>query len=159
MIVPEIMIGSLTPRSAKTCPVGDDRRLGVQRVEDRLDQDDLGAAVDEPAHLLGVGVAHLIEGDGAVAGIVDVGRDRQGAVGRPDGAGDEAAAAVFRLGQSRRLAREARAFAVELVDDRLEAVIGLRDRGAGEGVGLDDVGAGAEVVRGGCRGRRRAASG
>ena len=50
-------------------------------------------------------------------------------------------------GQRRRLAGEARAFAVELVDDRLEPVIGLRDRGAGEGVGLDDVGAGAEVAQ------------
>ena len=46
-----------------------------------------------------------------------------------------------------RLAREPRAFAVELVDDRLEAVVGLGDRGGREGVGLDDVGAGAEIVQ------------
>ena len=39
------------------------RRLGVQRVEDGLDQQDVDAAVEEPAHLLGVGVAHLVEGD------------------------------------------------------------------------------------------------
>jgi hypothetical protein len=128
-------------------PGGNDGRLGVQGVEDRLDQDDLGAAVDEPPHLLAIGVAHLIKGDGAIAGIVDVGRDRQGAVGRPDGAGDEAAAAVFRLSQGRRLAGEARAFAVELVDDRLEPVIGLRDRGARKGVGLDDIGAGLKVAQ------------
>ena len=159
MIVPEIIIGSLTPRSAKTCLRRDDRRLGVERVEDRLDEDDLGAAVDEAPHLLGIGLAHLVEGDRAVAGIVHVGRDRQRAVRRADGAGDEAAAAVLRLGEDRRLAGEARALAVQLVDDRLEAVVGLGDRGAREGVGLDDVGAGAEVVEVDARAPRRAGSG
>ena len=73
---------------------GEDRRLGVQRVEDRLDQDDVGAAVDQAAQLLAIGDAQIVEGDGAVAGIVDVGRDRGGAVGRPERAGDEAALAV-----------------------------------------------------------------
>ena len=34
---------------------GEDRRLGVERVEDRLDQDDVGAAVDQAADLLGIG--------------------------------------------------------------------------------------------------------
>ena len=124
----------------------DDGRLGVERIEDRLDEDDLGPAVDEPPHLLGVSVAHLVEGHGAVARIVHVRRDRERAVRRADGAGHEAAAAVFLLGEKRRLAGKARALEVQVVDDLLHAVIGLGDGGAGEGVGLDDVGAGAEIV-------------
>jgi hypothetical protein len=121
----------------------DHRRLGVQRVEDRLDQDQLGAAVDEPPHLLGVGVAHLVERDGAEPWVVDVRRE----VGRPDGASDEAAVPVLLARDRRRLARKPRAFAVELVDDRLEAVVGLSDRGTRKRVGLDDVGPGAEIVQ------------
>ena len=41
--------------------------------------------------------------------------------------------------------RQPRALAVQLVGERLHAVVGLGDRGRGEGVGLDDVGAGAEI--------------
>ena len=37
---------------------GDERGLGVQRVEDGLDQQQVGAAVDQAAHLLVVRVAH-----------------------------------------------------------------------------------------------------
>ena len=78
-------------------------------------------------------------------GIEHVGRDRGGAVGRADGAGDKARTAVLVLRDLRRLAREPRAFEVELVGDLRHAVIGLRDAGRGEGVGRDDVGAGAEI--------------
>ena len=45
----------------------------------------------------------------------------------------------------RRLAREPRRRHVQLVDERLEAVVGLRDGGAVERARLDDVGAGLEV--------------
>ena len=69
---------------------GEDRGLGVERVEDRLDQQHVDAAVDQAAHLLAIGLAQLVEGDGAEARIEHVGRDRGGAVGRADGAGDEA---------------------------------------------------------------------
>ncbi len=124
---------------------GEDRRLGVQRVEDGLDQEQVGAAVDQPADLLGVGIAQLVEGDGAEAGIVDVGRHRGGAVGRPERAGDEARLAVVLLGFERRAPGEPRAVAVQLVDDVLHAVIGLGDAGRGEGVGLENVGAGLRI--------------
>ena len=42
-------------------------------------------------------------------------------------------------------ARQPRAFAVQLVHQVLQVVVGLRDRGRVEGVGLDQVGAGFEV--------------
>ena len=122
-----------------------DRGLGVERVEDRLDQQQVGAAVEQAAHLLGIGVAQLVERDGAEARIGDIRRDRRGAVGRPERAGDEALAAVLVLGRDRGGAHQPRALEVQLVGDLLHAVIGLRDRRRGERVGRDDVGAGAEV--------------
>ena len=60
----------------------------------------------------------------------------------PIDAGDEARP-VGRLRRPRvgRRPREPRALDVELVGERLERVVGLRDRRAAERVGLDDVGA------------------
>ena len=124
---------------------GENGRLGVQRVEDRLDQDEVGAAVDQAADLLGVGDLEVVEGDGAVARIVDVGRQRGRAVGGPERAGDEASPAVRPLRLDRRAPGEPGAVAVEFVDHVLHAVVGLGDRGRGKGVGLEDVRAGHGV--------------
>ena len=86
--------------------------------------------------------------DGAERGVVDVGRDRQRAVGRAHRAGDEARAIRRPRGPLvGDAARDARALDVDLVGQRLEAVVGLRDRRGRERVGLDDVGAGLEVLR------------
>ena len=64
-MVTEIISGSRTPRSLERLLDADERRLGVERVEDRLEQQEVGAAVDQPERLLGVGRAHLVEGRGA----------------------------------------------------------------------------------------------
>jgi hypothetical protein len=48
VMVPEIITGSAT-RARRTLLDGEERRLGVQRVEDRLDQEQIGAAVDQAA--------------------------------------------------------------------------------------------------------------
>ena len=135
------------PHAARFADVGDggDRRLGVERVEDRLDQQEVGAALDQAVDLLGIGGAQLVEGDGAEARIGHVGRDRGGAVGRPERAGDEARPAVLALRDVGRVARQPRALDVELVREVGHAVVGLRDAGRGERVGRDDVGAGAEI--------------
>ena len=126
---------------------GDDRGLRVQRVEDRLEQQDVGAAVDQAADLVGVGRAHLVERHRAERRVVDVGRDRERAVGRADRAGDEPGllrrAPRVLVG---RLAREPRGGDVDVVDVRLEPVVRLRDGVAVERVGLDDVRAGLEVL-------------
>ena len=125
---------------------GVERRLGVERVEDGLEQEQIGAAFDEALGLLAIGFAQLVEGDGAETGIAHVGRDRRGAVGRAHGAGDEARAAVLARRDRGGFLGEAGAGEVELGDEFLRAVIGLGDPGRGEGVGRDDVGAGAEIV-------------
>ena len=72
-----------------------ERRLGVQRIEDGLDQQQVGAAVEQAVDLFAIGLAQIVEGDGAIAGVGDVGRDRGGAVGRAQRAGDEARLAVL----------------------------------------------------------------
>ena len=125
---------------------GRDRRLRVQRVEDRLDEQHVRAAVEETAGLLRVGVADRVEGHGAERRIVDLRRDRQRAVRRADRPGDEAGP----LRRARRpavgrLPGEPRGGDVHLVGRRLEPVVGLRDGRRGERVGLDDVRAGGEV--------------
>jgi hypothetical protein len=63
---------------------GEQRRLGVQRVENGLDQQEVGAAFAEPADGFGVGADQFVEAGIAVAGVVDVRRDRRGARGRPE---------------------------------------------------------------------------
>ena len=119
---------------------GEDRGLGVEGVEDRLDQEHVDAAVAQPADLLRVGLAHVVEGDRAKGGVVDLRREREGHVERADRAGDEAVRP-----ESRGLPGEPRALDVHVVDGLLEAVIGLADRGGREGVRRRDVGARVEV--------------
>ena len=124
---------------------GEDRRLGVERVEDRLDQEQVAAAFEQALGLLAVGGAQLGEGDVARRRIVDVGADARRLRRRPERAGDEArlvGAAVAVAGG----ARQARAGDVHLAGEGAEVVVGLGHRGRAEGVGLDDVGAGGEVL-------------
>ena len=117
---------------------GDQRRLRVQRVEDRLDQQQVDAAVGEPANLLGVGLDDLVEGVRPVAGIVHARAQRERDVQRAHRAGNE----PIGPGGS---PRDACAGDVQVVDRILEPVVGLADRRRRERVGRGDVGAGGEV--------------
>ena len=49
VIVPEIIERQSEAALGEDLLDGEDRRLGVERVEDRLDQQQVGAAVDQPA--------------------------------------------------------------------------------------------------------------
>ena len=55
VMVPEIMSGRLNAALGERLEAGEDRGLGVERVEDRFDQQEVRAAVDQPADLLAVG--------------------------------------------------------------------------------------------------------
>ena len=125
---------------------GKARGLGVQRVEDGLDEDRVHAALDQAARLRRIGLDQRIEAHIAEAGIVHVGRERRRAVGRADGAGDEARLVRRLRGPGvGRVAGELRRGDIQLVGDRFEPIVGLRDRLRIEGVGLEDVGAGFEI--------------
>ena len=119
---------------------GCDRSLRVERVEDRLDQQEIDRASRETADLFGIGVADLVEGVRTERRIVDARRERQSDVERTDRAGDEAADLVGRL------ARQPSPGNVHLVGTALEPVVRLSDRGRREGVRRGDVGPGGEVV-------------
>ena len=62
VIVAEIISGRRTPRLLEHLLDRDDAGFGVQRVDDRLEQEHVAAAVDEPARLLFVCLAQLVEG-------------------------------------------------------------------------------------------------
>ena len=116
------------------------RRLRIERVEHRLDQQDVGAALLETACCLRVSVAELVERNLAVRRVVDARRKRKRHVGGAEGPGHESVLVMVGGG-----AREPGAFQVHFVDVLFESVVGLRHARRGEGVGGDDVGAGLEV--------------
>ena len=121
------------------------RGLRVQRVEDRLDQQDVHAAGVQRGDLLGVGVVDLLVGDRAVGRVLDLRRQRQRHVQRADRAGHELRVAGLGLGLVGRLPGEPRRLGVHLVDVALEAVVGLADRRGRERVRRRQVGARREV--------------
>ena len=124
---------------------GVERGLGVERVEDGFDQQHIRAAVEQAVDLLAIGLAQIVEGDGAIAGVGNVGRDRGGAVGRAQCAGDETRLAVLGADALGGGAGEFCAVAVQFISEVRHVVVGLRDRSRGKRVGRDDVGAGAQV--------------
>ena len=145
MIVPEIMTGSLSPLASKTLIDGGKRRLGVQGVEDRLDDQNIRAALDQRGCRLGIGRAQIVEAHRAKARIIDVGRNRGGAIGRPQGAGDEAALAVLGLRLVGRFARKPRRGKIQFGDKLFHPIVGLRNPRRTECIRFDDVGTGLEI--------------
>ena len=117
----------------------EDARLGVERVEHGLDQDEVRPALHQPGGLLPIDFDQMIEGDLAIAGVLDIGRERQGLVGRPDCTGNETRAAILRRVFIRQFARDAGGFDVDRVDLVFRLVVCLADRVGGEGVGRNDI--------------------
>ena len=111
-----------------------ERRLGVECVEHRLDDQQVRPAVDQAFGGLPVGDPQRVEIDIARRRVLDIGGDRGGAVGRPDGARHPArppvpAAIHDGAGDSGRSL-------VDLPGESFHAVIGQRDPGSVEAVGL-----------------------
>ena len=90
VIVPETITGQRRPVALEARVDRVERRLRVQRVEYGLDEQDVGAAFEQPLDRLAVSFGELVERHVARAGVVDVRRDRSGAVRRSERAGDEA---------------------------------------------------------------------
>ena len=129
--------GTLRPRRAQASSMPSSAGLDVERVLLRFEVQDIDTAFDERDGLIRIGRAHFVEGDAAGH------RDRLRA--RAHRAGDEARPLRCRS-RIRRLARQLRRNEVDLVHLVLQVVLGEHDARAAEGVGLDDVGAGVEIV-------------
>ena len=129
-IVTEIHNG----RCAATSRAAGDRGLRIERVEDRLDQQEVDAAFGQGLHLLGVGGVDLIERHRPVRGIFHPRGQRQRDVQRADRTGDKPAARRVRC-----LPRELRTPQVHAPHQWLQPVVGLADARGGERVGGGDV--------------------
>jgi hypothetical protein len=125
---------------------GEERRLGVQRVEDRLHHQEIGPAVQEPPGLLPVGLHQLLEGDAPVPRVVHI-RGHGGGVVRGSQDPRHPAGAVRGGGSEgvRLLPGQPGRGHVDVVHIRLHPVVGHGHPGGGEGVGLQDVGARLQV--------------
>ncbi len=122
-------------------------RLRVEGIEDGLDQDDVGTALNEGMGRFGVGGHQLVIGNVALAGVVHVRRDGGGAVGGPQDACHEARlVGLFRRPLIRHGAGQPGRLAVDLGREIFHLVVGHGDAGGVEGVGLEDVGAGGTVL-------------
>ena len=124
---------------------GVDGRFGIERVEDGFDQHDVDAAVEQAVHLLDVGEAQFVESDVARARVVDVG-------GNGGRLGLRAQCARHETGMIRRAvavaggAGQLRRDLVQLIGQLGQIVVALGHRSGAEGVGLDHVGAGRQVL-------------
>ncbi len=116
--------------------------LGVQRVENSFDHDDVRAAFNQCARRFPIGGDQLIKSDITKGGIVDVRRDGTGTVGWPQHACDIARTvrrfcAPFIGAGAGELCR----FVVNLRRQRLHMVVRHGDGGGVEGVSFQNIGA------------------
>ena len=137
---------------------GEEAGLEVQRVEDGLGQQHIGPAVEQGLGLFIVGGGQHVEVDGPITGVVDVRRERGGAIGGADGTGDEGPRRRRRAGRRVRLGRPcgpevvaglARAGYSREVDGpdlARQVVVGHRHAVGVEGIGGDDVRPGLQIA-------------
>ena len=146
-MVPEIMTGSFTPRSAKTCWIATMAAFAFnvsKMVSTRMISEPPST---RPRTCSAYKSPDVIEGHGAKARIVDVRRNGKRTIGRPDGARDEAAASILLLRDQPCFPCDPGTFAIELVDQLLHAVIGLGDGSARKRVRLDDIRSSQKVAQ------------
>ncbi len=137
----------IEPALIQQAPHREERSLAVERIEDRLDHEQVDPALEERVGLSAIGGGELRERDVPETRIVDVGRKRRSAVRRPEDADHEAwplgRAHCHRVGFA---ARELRRGHVELVHRVFCPIVALRDHLGVERIGLEQVGTGLEVA-------------
>ncbi len=125
---------------------GKQRGFAVQRIEDRLDHEQVRPAFEKALGLRTVSGSQLRERGGPIPGVVHVGRERRRAVRGAEHTHDEARPLrSLRCLFVGRLTGEARRGHVELVHQAFGPVVALRDHLGVERVRLQQVGAGLEV--------------
>ena len=123
--------GHLTAGGGHRPPAADDGGLGLQEVEDGLDDEEVDAAVEQAAGLHLVGVAHLGEADLSQRRELGAGADRAGHPAGPVGRREPVGHLLGDLGRR----------PVQLVGPVGDPVLRQRDRQGPEGVGLDHLAA------------------
>ncbi len=115
-------------------------RLGVQGIEYRLDQQDIGATVDKPRHGLGINIHQLFKSGVPEPRIVDVRRDRGRSISRTQNTGHKTRL-VRRVGTDivGHAPGDTRSFVVQGVNMVFHTVISHGDRGGIEGVGFQNI--------------------
>ena len=146
-MVPEMLSGTRNPQLVEERLDREDGGLGVQHVEDSLDEKISTPPSARPWAASPVGLHELIERDRPCPRVVDVGRHRGGLVGRPEGAGHKAGlvrdpAGGFIGGG----AGEPGGGDIKFDGTCFHPVVGQADAVGVEGVGLDDVRAGLKVL-------------
>ena len=123
---------------------GVDGHLGIERVEDGLNQQQVYPTLYQSFRLLYVGSKQLVVGQFAIGGIVHVGRHGASLVRRTYGSRHEAGLLLGGIAVGS-LSRYPCSLQVHLPAERLQVIVGLRDALRVEGVGGDDVGPGLQV--------------
>lgn len=128
---------------------GEDGSLAVEGIEDSLDQQNIGTAVDQGFSLGVISVLESIEVDITVLGVLDFLGEGTGLVGRAHSTGDETRSG--RIGLHHFLAGllcQTSGLEVEAINKFvvIEMVVGLGNGSAAEGVCLDDVGASLKII-------------
>ena len=135
-MVTEIITGTWRPASCMARRGAHDRRLEVQRVLCRFDEQQVDTALQQPQGLLAEGVNDLVE---------------RHAAGNGDGLGLRSQRSGGKARLVRRVvcgdgfSRQARRRGVNGMHLMLQVVFGKHDACAAEGVGADNVGAGLQV--------------
>ncbi len=125
---------------------GECRGLGVERVENGFDQQQVGAAFDQPLNSHFVVGHQGIKIGGAITWVVDIRGQRGGAAGGADHTRDEARSGRIALRDNiAALTGQARGLDVEFANNGLQPVIGLRHGRGVEGVGFHDISASVKV--------------
>jgi hypothetical protein len=125
VIVPEMMTGQRRPALLEERLEREDRGLGVEGVEDRLDGQDVGAAVDQALRLLPIGRDELVIADIAAPGSLTSGEMEAVLLVGPEGSDDiprDVGSAVS--ASSTACPRELRGGDVEFAGESLHTVVG-----------------------------------
>ena len=134
-------------RQATTCLLDSiEGRFGIERVEDGLDQDDVGTALHQPLDLLLIGSGQLGEGYLARRGVGDIGRERGGAICRAYRSGYKARllGVTLRVAIGCTASNRGRSTG-DLARVRRETIVGQRYGVGIKGVAGDDVGACSQI--------------
>ena len=123
-------------------------RFGVKRVENRFDQNNIRPALNQTARGFGIGFAQFVISHITHARVINIRRNRAGAIGRAERARHIAwPRCIGLLHRIAGLARQLGAFQIQLIGQMLHVIISLRNGGGRKCIGLNNITARREIGR------------